>query len=292
MYYIIFNPTAGAGRSYKAMQAVEQHLKERNIEYLIDETQYKQHAVTLAREAVGKGYQGIISVGGDGTLLEIAGELQGTHETLGIIPAGTGNDFRQAVNISKDAVQALDTILDGYSKYVDIGFLGDDRPFLNVAGTGFDVEVIYNTEKVRRLFTGGFAYLLGIIMSIFRYKNITIDITVNGKTIRKTVLLIAVANGQCYGGGLNVAPQSSVNDGLFNILIINKVPRWRILFELPKLKKGQIDNIAWAEQLTCSEITIACDTLQRFNVDGEVYGQTPSRLYIKPSALRVFCPRS
>ncbi len=292
MYYIIFNPTAGAGRSQKAMHAVAQHLTQKQIAYKVDETQYPKHAVTLARAAIGKGYAGIISVGGDGTLLEVAGELHGTEEKLGIIPAGTGNDFRRAVHVSKNPVEALETILEGYSKKVDIGFLGENRPFLNVAGTGFDVEVIRNTEKVRRIVTGGLAYFLGIVMSLFRYKSIAVDITANGQTLNRHVLLIAVANGKCYGGGLNVAPHASVNDGLFNVVILNHIPKWRILFELPKLKKGQLERISVAEQFQCSEINIRCQTPQRFDIDGEVYGQTPAHLFIKPEALHVFCPNS
>ena len=291
MYYIIFNPTAGAGRSHKAMQIVEQQLNERGVPYEISHTQYKQHAMELARAAIGKGYKGIISVGGDGTLLEIAGELYGTDEKLGIIPAGTGNDFRRAVGVPKDITAALDIILEGHSKRVDIGFLGEDRPFLNVAGTGFDVEVIYNTEKVRRVVTGGFAYFLGIVMSILGHKNIKIDITANGETISRDVLLIAVANGKCYGGGLNVAPDADVCDGLFDVLILNRIPKWRILAELPKLKKGQIEKISVSEQFRCSEITINCAEPKTFNLDGEVYGQTPERLFVKPAALSVFCPK-
>jgi len=290
MYYIIFNPTAGAGRSHKAMQIVAQRLKENNADFVIAETEYKHHAVELARGAVGQGYRGIISVGGDGTLLEIAGQLEGTVEKLGIIPAGTGNDFRQAIGVPKDVGEALDIILNGHTNRVDIGFLGD-QPFLNVAGTGFDVEVIYNTEKVRRLFTGGFAYFLGIFMSIFGHKNIDIDITANGQTFKRKVLLIAVANGKCYGGGLRVAPDASVSDGMFNVVILNSLPKWRILLELPKLKKGQLERIDVSEQFSCSEIIIDSSSPKSFNLDGEVYGKTPQRLYVKPSALNVFCPK-
>ena len=290
MYCIIFNPTAGAGRSFKAMQTVIQMLSDKNLEYEVFETQYKEHAVALARDAVGKGYDGIISVGGDGTLLEIASVIHGTGETLGIIPAGTGNDFRQAIGVSRDPIEALETILAGNKRKVDIGLLGDDRYFLNVAGTGFDVEVLKNTEKVRRTFTGGFAYFLGIFLSVFGYKSVTIDITIDEKIYRRRVLHIAIANGKCYGGGLNVAPDADVADGLFNVLVINHVPNWRILIELPKLQKGQIDKIPNHEVFTCSELHISSETPLRFNLDGEVYGQTPSRLSIVPKSISVFCP--
>lgn len=289
MYCIIYNPTAGAGRSAKVMQTVQQLLTEKNVPFTVFETQYKEHAVSLAKNAVGRGYAGIISVGGDGTLLEIASAIHGTEETLGIIPAGTGNDFRVAVGVPRDPAEALEIILAGRRRRVDIGMLGDNHYFLNVAGTGFDVEVIKNTEKVRRRFTGGLAYFLGICLSVFGYKSVNIDLTIDGKTYRRSILLIAIANGRCYAGGLKVAPHADVVDGLFNIVLINRIANWRILFELPKMKKGQIDRIPGCEQFVCSELYIDADRPLRFNLDGEVYGVTPIRIGALPQALNVFC---
>ncbi len=291
MYLIIFNPTAGAGRSYKAMNIVARYLSDNNIDYMQINTEYKRHAVKLAREAVGKGYDGIISVGGDGTLLEIAEELLGTDEKLGIIPAGTGNDFRQSVGIPKNIEDALQIILAGNTKRVDIGLIDNRQPFLNVAGTGFDVDVINNTNKVRKIVTGGLAYFLGIVMSIFKYKSLDLKITVNERCFIRKVLLIAIANGKCYGGGLAVAPNANVQDGLFDVLILNKVAKWRILFELPKLKKGQIEKISVAETLTCNKISIECNPPKYFNIDGEIYEHTPKTLAVKSCALSVFCPQ-
>jgi diacylglycerol kinase (ATP) len=289
MYCIIHNPIAGAGRSEKAMQTIKQILTEKNVPFTVFETQYKEHAVLLAKNAVGKGYDGIISVGGDGTLREIASAIHGTEETLGIIPAGTGNDFRVAVGVPKDPAKALDIILAGRKRRVDVGMLGDGHYFLNVAGTGFDVDVIKNTEKVRGKFTGGFAYFLGIFLSLFGYKSVNIDLTIDGKTYRRSILLIAIANGKCYASGLKVAPQADVSDGLFNIVVINQIANWRILFELPKMKKGQPHLIPGVEQFSCSELYIQSDQTLRFNLDGEVYGDTPIRISALPQALNVFC---
>jgi len=289
MYCIIYNPIAGAGRSAKVMQAVRQHLMKKNVSFTVFETQYKEHAVLLAKNAVGKGYKGIISVGGDGTLREITSAIHGTDETLGIIPAGTGNDFRVAVGVPKDPVQALEVILAGRRRQVDIGMLGDKYYFLNVAGTGFDVDVIKNTAKVRRWFTGGFAYFLGIFLSLFGYKCVNIDLTIDGKTYRRCILLIAIANGKRYAGALNVAPHADPADGLFNVVVVNRIANWRILLELPKMKKGQPHLIPGVEQFTCSELYIDADQPLRFDLDGEVYGETPIRIGVLPRALNVFC---
>lgn len=292
MYCIIFNPTAGAGRSYKALDVVQQILKEQNKEYTVLKTEYSQHAIELAKSCVGKGYEGVISIGGDGTLLEVAQGLQDTNEIMGVIPAGTGNDYRDAIGVPNDVEKALGVIIEGHSKRVDTGLINGERSFINVAGTGFDVEVVRNMNKVRKVFTGGFAYLLGIIMSILGWKNKKLTITMDGKQMQREVLLIAVANGKCFGGGLRISPDSDVADGLFNIVIINKVAKPRILIELPKLKKGQLNKISVAEQFTCKEITIECEQKLEFNLDGEIGGQTPMTFTLKKSALNVFCPKS
>ena len=166
-------------------------------------SEYPGHSIKLAKTAVGKGYKGIVSIGGDGTILEIAESLKNTNETLGIIPAGTGNDFKFAVGIPQDTqIAALDIIFKGHSKCIDIGLLNDKKCFLNIAGTGFDVEVVKNMNRVRRFFTGSAAYYIGIVMSLFGYKIAELTLTIDGKIIKRTALLVAAANGQCYGGGL------------------------------------------------------------------------------------------
>lgn len=290
MYYLIFNPTAGAGRSRKALETVERILKEKHVEYIIKSTEYKNHATELAREAVGKGFEGIISVGGDGTLLEVARGLKDTDEILGVIPAGTGNDFREVIGVSPDPAEALAVILAGNSKRVDVGAMSNGKIFINIAGTGFDVCVLKNTNRVRKVFTGGVAYILGIVMSLLGFKSIDIDITADGRSFKRTVLLVVVANGRSFGGGLRISPDSIADDGLFNVVVVNRVSRPRILIELPKLKKGQLDRISSAEQFKCREITIESAQQQSLDIDGEIACETPMTFRVEPKALRVFCP--
>ncbi len=290
MYYLIFNPTAGAGRSRKVLENVEQYFKQQGKEYEIVQTQHIGHATTLAKEAVGKGYDGIISVGGDGTILEIAEALQDTDENLGVVPAGTGNDFRYAIGVPKETQGALDVIFAGNTKRIDIGVLNDEKCFLNIVGTGFDVDVIKNTNKVRRFITGSAAYYIGIVLSIFGYKNANFEITIDGKTIKRTALLIAMANGQCYGGGLFINPKADLTNGMLNFVVINRIAKYKILLELPKLQKAQPEKVKQLEQFACKEVTIKSDKTHVFNVDGDIYGQTPMNIKVKSAALNVFCP--
>ena len=118
MYYFIFNPAAGAGRSKKALQVLEEYCHLKSVDYKVAYSEYSGHSIKLAQQAVGKGYDGIISVGGDGTILEIAEALKNTDETLGIIPAGTGNDFKYAIGVPQDTQKAFDIILEGNKKRI------------------------------------------------------------------------------------------------------------------------------------------------------------------------------
>jgi len=291
MYYIIFNPTAGAGRSKKVLQAVKEVFLLQIKKYEIAQTEYIGHATKLAKNAVSKGYDGILSVGGDGTILEIAEALHGTNENLGIIPAGTGNDLRHALSVPKDPKSALDIIFAGNTKRIDIGLLNDKKCFLNIVGTGFDVDVINNTNKVRRFITGSGAYYIGIVLSIFKYKNTQLEITMDGNTIKRTALLIAVANGACYGGGLFVNPKADLTNGKFSVIVINRIAKHRILLELPKLQKAHPEKVKELERFSCSEVAIKSSKPRTFNVDGDLYGQTPMNIKIKSKALNVFCPK-
>lgn len=288
MYYFIFNPAAGAGRSKKALQAAEEYCRQMKVDYKVDYSEYPGHSIVLAQQAVGKGYEGIVSIGGDGTILEIAQSLRDTDETLGIIPAGTGNDFKYSVGVPGDTKEALDLIFAGNKKRIDIGLLNDEKCFINIAGTGFDVDVIKNTNRVRRIITGSAAYYIGIVLSLFGYKFAKLKLTIDGKEINRTVLLIAAANGRCYGGGLFVNPNADLSDGLLKFVVINKIAKPRILIELPKLQNAHPEQVKELEEFSCSEVLIESEKPLSFNVDGDIYGQTPMHIRILKNALNVF----
>lgn len=292
MYYFIFNPTAGAGRSKKALSAAEEYCTQKGIEYKVAYSEYAGHAISIAENAVGKGYEGIIAIGGDGTILEVAQALINTDEKLGLVPAGTGNDFKFALGVPQDTFDALDVIFEGNTKCIDMGLLNDKKCFLNIAGTGFDVDVVKNMNKIRKFITGSAAYYFGIVMSLFGYKNAELELTIDGKTLKRSVLLIAAANGQCYGGGLFVNPKADLTNGLLTFIIINKIAKYRILLELPKLQKAHPEQIKELEQFACSEVTIKSTRPLTFNVDGDLYGQTPMNIKVLKQALNVFCPKS
>ena len=165
-----------------------------------------------------------------------------TNSVLGIIPGGTGNDFVKSLGISMDPMRAMDQILVGNSLGVDVGTVEDSQnsyDFLNVAGMGFDVEVLKNTEKMKNIIKGPISYLFSVLLAMFGAKPLRISLTTSEGKIQRDILLVAIGNGQYYGGGMCVCPDASVKDGLFDVCIANSIPRWKIPLILPKFMKGK-----------------------------------------------------
>lgn len=290
MYCFILNPVAGRGRSVKTMQRVKEILEKRRAKYKVIETEYPGHATVIAKDAIKEGIKSIIAVGGDGTVLEVANGMIGENATMGIIPAGTGNDFIKTVGIPNDPEIATDILFKENHKQVDIGIANDTRYFLNVSGTGFDVEVLKNTEKVKGFLTGLTAYYTAVFMALFGYRFKKVVLKMPDKTVEKKVLLVAVANGIAYGGGMKVAPEASIEDGLLNVTVVEKMPRWRIALELPKFVKGEHEAIKYIEKYKCESVTIETEKPEPLNMDGDIIGSTPVTFKVIKNAINVFAP--
>ena len=153
-YAFIVNPAAGSGFALTAMQKLEKKLKEKNISYRVYQTEMPGHATSIAAELAQKEeITAVVSVGGDGTAGEVAAGLTGTDKAMGIIPAGTGNDFIKSAGIPNDPDKALDILLNGKTERIDTGIV-NDRFFLNVCGTGFDVTVLDYAENEKKKHRG------------------------------------------------------------------------------------------------------------------------------------------
>ena len=155
MYLIIANPVAAKGRSLKKLEQVKKCLDEKGALYQVVYTEYPGHATELAAEHLKNGQKYFLSLGGDGTLVEIAKALIGTDGVLGVIPAGTGNDFIKALGIASTIESSMENIIKGNVRRIDVGKANDDY-FINIAGTGFDVNVLENVEKVKKNTYGRF----------------------------------------------------------------------------------------------------------------------------------------
>lgn len=284
MLHLVINPTAGNGRGAKIGQRMAALLDKQGVDHVAHRTEAAGHATWLAREAVQASAETVIAIGGDGTVTETARGLYGSGSTLGIIPAGTGNDFSRVLGIPKKPEEALSFLLSKKPRPVDMAWV-NDTIFQNVCGTGFDVCVLDHSIPAKRYVRGMLPYLWGVICTIFSYRPVEVTFEVDGESpFTKRLLLLAIANGRYMGGGIDVAPHAAPNDGLFDLITIDSMPNWRLPFQLPKLLSGRIERIPGVEFRRCRRVVMTAKDM-RLNMDGEVVPMERATLEVLPGAL-------
>lgn len=287
--YFIINPVACAGAvngKFAEAKAVFDKLGER---YECIYTEREHEAGILAEQAYGKGERMIVAVGGDGTVSEVASALCGKGDvTMGILPFGTGNDFARALKLPGEPVKAAELIVSGRSRLIDMG-MANERPFINVGGIGFDVDVVINTEKYKKRFHGMIPYMLGVVESLLHLKRVKAVITSDGSEQTEDILLCAVANGTHIGGGMAVAPNADVSDGMFDVCMIKSAGLLRLLPLLPAFVKGRHLGSKLVKYYRAKEVSIDCESAP-LQLDGELGAYAPVRFRLMHEALRVIAP--
>lgn len=287
MLTFIVNPAAGNGYALKIEKQMRDEMTRRGLTCNFVHTNAPGHATELSKAAAAtEGCTGVIAVGGDGTAFEVACGLMNTDVPLGIIPAGTGNDFIKTVSIPKKPMEALDFILTHEPRPVDVGGL-NDRLFLNVCGTGFDVTVLDYTLSAKKYCRGLLPYLIGLIRGIAHYKPILVRFTADGKTEEREVLICSVANGRYFGGGITICPDAAANDGLLDLVIVEHKPRWQLPFLVPSLLMGRILKFSFTTHTRCSHVEVFSKGM-RLNVDGEILDIESAKFSVLPGALSLF----
>ena len=289
MYYaFIVNPAAGTGFSLSVMQKLEKTLSAENVEYSILRTERPGHATQIAAElATDRNIAAVVSVGGDGTAGEVAAGLTGTGKAMGIIPAGTGNDFIKSAGIPMDPTEALKIILGGKACPIDTGTV-NDRFFLNVCGTGFDVTVLDYAESEKEKHRGLTPYFLGLLKAIFHYRSVELTVTADEEKQQGKYLICSIANGRFIGGGIPICPAADIRDGLLDLVMIRGIGRWQIPFHLPGLMLSRALKFRITKHSRVKRVLIEGNGL-RINIDGDIVSLSSADFRINPASLNLIC---
>lgn len=266
---LVINPVAGKGRALRIGEEAAALLKSRGIDFAKHLTDHPRHATELAREAAGRGAETVIAFGGDGTLTETAAGLRHTRTALGVVPAGTGNDFIKTIGTPREWREALEFILTHPARPVNSGMM-NDRFFLNVGGAGFDVMVLDFANAARKRLSGIGSYLYGVLRAISAFRPIPMHVEIGGNVVLDGHYMIcSVGNGRFIGGGIPITPKADVTDGLFDIQLVDAVPRWKIPFYLPSLMMGTLFKHPPAHNYRASSCTLSSPGM-RLQLDGEI----------------------
>jgi YegS/Rv2252/BmrU family lipid kinase len=294
MFTMIVNPVAGRGRAQRAADRLKKALAQRDAAFEIAYSEYPGHTVELARACAQSGDARVLCVGGDGTVFEAANGLLGSDTALGVIPAGTGNDFARTLGLPKDPVLAMDALLAAPVRAVNVCHL-NDRIFLNVCGAGFDAAVVTASERAKRFCGGMLPYLYGVLHALFTYAPQHFTLEIGGETgekIQRALLMVSVANGQYIGGGMHVAPMARLDDDLLDLIMISAMPRWRIPLLLPRFIDGSFIKLKKvAEHRRCREVRIASPGMC-MQMDGEVASVEEALLRVGNQRLLLLMPEA
>lgn len=275
-YIFIVNPESAKGNAMKIIGNIEKVCKQEHIEYEVCYTLAQVDATRLAQSY--KDDENIIyAVGGDGTLSEVLNGVIGTKNKIGIIPAGSGNDFYRTVKeLAKAEIES------------DVGVV-NGKYFLNIACVGIDAEVANNVPlmkkknvKVKNLYTASILYTF----THFKFKQI--HFKSQEKDEKGNFTILSICNGRYYGGGYNISPKASLEDNYFDVYYINKLRLPSIINLLLKLKKGKLEQDKRTNHFKTNNITVTSEEPIRFNVDGETIENTKFEIKIIPKAIKIY----
>lgn len=289
-YLCIVNLVAGKGGTAKIWPTIKNNLERLKGELIIRFTQYSQHAQKIAQEAKNLNVQGIIIVGGDGTVNEVINGLEDFDIPLGVIPTGSGNDLTRTLCIPRDPLEAIITIAQGKRKEINIGQV-DGKYFANVASVGFDAAVA-NWVNNNKVLKGSYAYMAAIFYNLLKNNHYKVSIKMDNNLIERECTLVAIANGKYYGAGQKIAPKALMDDNLFDVVIVSPVSRIEILKTLPTIKKGHHTHNPHVSIYRAREVTI--DSLKDKEIsvqaDGEILTSIPKTFRICDKRVKVFVP--
>ncbi len=289
----ILNPRAGV-----AAQATQADLSRGRPgwpDYAVWLTHAPGHAVELARQAVADGADAVLAVGGDGTVNEVARGLLGSRVALGIVPAGSGNGLARALGIPLQTAHALAALEGAEPRAIDVGFL-NGRPFLNVAGAGFDAAVgrAFHERGARGGRRGLFGYVHLSLRELRAYRapRVVLELP-DGARHELNPFVLTFANGPQYGSGAVINPGARLDDGVLEVVVFEDGSRLAMLAEAPLLFLGGAERLARYRRLTARCVTVTSPTPLPLHVDGDPMPPAERvRVELQPLALWVLAPRA
>jgi YegS/Rv2252/BmrU family lipid kinase len=286
------NPRAGVA-ARRALEAVRRG-RPRWGEVGVKVTTGPGDARQWAEEAAKDGVDLLLVAGGDGTANEAAWGLLGSGTTLGLVPVGSGNGLARTLGIPLRPERALACLEDGVGRRMDVGMV-NGRPFLNVAGAGFDAAVgaEFHARGRRGGRRGVFTYVWLSLGESLRYRPQQWTLQAGAHAFEGRALLVAFVNGRQYGGAAVIAPGARLDDGLLDIVVVEDAPVAEILANAPRLFLGGIERFRRYRRLAAPAAVLTGATPAPFHRDGEPE-PAADRLEVSltPRALSVLVPRA
>jgi len=300
---MIFNPHASFGRAQRLLPAVRAAL-ERFAEVDLRLTRFEGDATEQVAAADLAGYDGLVAAGGDGTLFEVLNGLYrhapDRRPPLGLVPVGTGNAFARDLGLMPgDWEKGIDLIGARRLKRVDVGRVepvrsdgtcsaatGQPFHFLNIIGAGLPVDAMRAAEHIK--FMGGSAYSLAALWRAIRLQTYRLQIELDGERLEQEALFVEISNTRYTGTSFLMAPAARLDDGLFDVTLVRRLPRWRLLRLFPTIYEGRHVNYPEVTTRQARTVTIRMPEGLELAPDGEIRGRVPATISCLHRDLEIF----
>jgi YegS/Rv2252/BmrU family lipid kinase len=298
---VIVNPRSGGGLSEKGWAGLVGPLGEGLGAFDARFTERPGHARTIAYEEASAGRKLVIAFGGDGTISEVADGLvaAGGKTEFGVIPRGTGGDFRRSLGIENRILAAAEHVRKSIPRRVDVGrasYIDHDgkvaaRHFVNVTSVGFSSVVAERANRGSKRLGGRVSFLSAVVRSLVTYDNADVMVSVDGAEARHmTILLAAIGNGRFFGGGMQICPEALLDDGHFDFVTVGDLGRFEVLAKIHRIYSGNHLSMKEVRQTRCKRLHVApVDSKAEIplEIDGETPGRLPASFEIIKGALRL-----
>jgi len=294
--WMVVNPRAGAGRAAGVAAALGPLLRDAGIEPTIHVCTDGSQPARLAAQARASGASMVVAIGGDGLVAAVAEGLLAdsavdAQPTLAVIATGSANDYARALGVRELDLPAQVALIRDESARSTVDVIRVEteegvRHILNVGGTGFDAVVADRAARITNL-RGAPRYVAAMVAELPRFRAATFELTLDGERHDTPAMMVAVANGSTYGGGMKVAPSAHLQSGWLDVCIIGELSRLEFLRAFPRVFAGTHTTHPAVTMLRAREVSVAADRPLSILGDGESIGALPATFRIQPAALTV-----
>ena len=284
---LLVNPASAHGRALKLLPAVEQELDQRRIPFRVERTRGLEDGIERALGAVEANEVPVV-ISGDGLVGAIGGAMAGAETPLGIIPGGRGNDLARVLGIPDDPLAAVAVLVAGESRRIDVGEANGKR-FLGIVSVGFDSECNRLANEVT-IIRSNLVYVYSLFRTLLAWKPARFTIRSESERIRTSGYSISVANNSTFGGGMRIAPQALLDDGLLDVITVGEVGKLRFVANLRKVFNGTHIDDEQVSMFRASRVEITASRPFPVYADGEHLTELPVSVRVLPRALSVLAP--
>lgn len=290
---LIYNPTSGREEMKKRLPDILQRLERGGLETSTHATIGEGDATLAAADAVERGFDIIIAAGGDGTLYEVVNGVaeKPYRPPIGILPLGTTNDFARALSIPRQWEAAVDIITRQFTRTIDVGKM-NHKYFINIAGGGSMTELTYEVPSKLKTMLGQLAYYMKGLEKLPRLRPIEVYIKSPQMDLHEEVMLFLMANSNSVAGFEKLAPDASLDDGVFDVIILRKCNLGEFVRIATAALRGDHLNDPNIIHFQTNQLQVTSPDYVQINLDGEFGGTLPSVFSVLPSHIQIIIDES